>query len=40
MPFDAAFAADDDFVLAWIVAKGENDGGEFDWPNMRWKPMK
>jgi hypothetical protein len=36
LPFDVAFAADDDFVLAWIVAKGENEGGEFLWDKMKW----
>jgi hypothetical protein len=36
LPFDVAFSADDDFVLAWIVAKGENDGLTFDWPNLKW----
>jgi len=36
LPFDLAFEADDDFVLAWLVAKGENEGGEFDWDGMRW----
>jgi hypothetical protein len=36
LPFDAAFAADDDFVLAWIIASGENEGGEFDWHRMQW----
>jgi len=29
LPFDTAFVADDNFVLAWIIAKGENEGGEF-----------
>ena len=36
MPFDAAFDADDDFVLAWIIAKGENEGGTFHWGSMQW----
>jgi hypothetical protein len=36
LPFDVAFAAEDDFVLAWLIAKGENDGGTFDWPSMKW----
>lgn len=36
MPFDLAFDADDDFVLAWLIAKGENEGGEFDWKRMKW----
>jgi hypothetical protein len=37
MSFDAAFAADEDFVLAWIVARGENEGGEFLWHSMQWR---
>jgi len=37
LPFDACFAADDSFVLAWIVAAGECEGGEFDWRWMRWR---
>ena len=40
IPFDVAFSADDDFVLAWIIADGENNGGEFDWPTIRWLPRK
>jgi hypothetical protein len=40
MPFDAAFAADDDFVLAWIIARGENQGGRFDWDRMAWREQK
>ena len=36
MPFDVAFEADDDFVLAWFVAKGELDGGQFDWDALKW----
>jgi len=40
MPFDVAFAADDDFVLAWIIARGENQGGRFDWHRMAWLEQK
>jgi hypothetical protein len=36
LPFDVAFSADDDFVLAWIIAKGENEGGTFSWRQMEW----
>jgi hypothetical protein len=36
LSFDAAFSADDDFVLAWLIAKGENEGGEFIWSQMNW----
>jgi hypothetical protein len=37
LPFDVAFDADDDFVLAWIIARGENQGGQFDWKRMAWR---
>ncbi len=41
LPFDTAFAAPDDFVLAWIVANGENKGGQFfDWDAMKWVAQK
>jgi hypothetical protein len=40
LPFDIAFAADDDFVLAWIIAHGENEGGKFDWRRMAWHDPK
>jgi hypothetical protein len=36
LPFDAAFACPDDFVLAWLIAKGESEGREFNWSQMRW----
>lgn len=36
LPFDTAFSADDGFVLAWIVAHGENTGGNFDWNIYQW----
>jgi hypothetical protein len=36
LPFDVAFAADDDFILAWLIAQGENAGGEFIWSQMNW----
>jgi hypothetical protein len=36
LPFDVAFSADDDFIFAWMIAKGENDGGHFDWSQMKW----
>jgi hypothetical protein len=26
--------------LAWIVAFGEAEGGEFDWQAMRWRERK
>jgi hypothetical protein len=36
LPFDTAFAADDDFIQAWVIARGENEGGEFSWDDMKW----
>jgi hypothetical protein len=36
LDFDVAFSAADDFVLAWLIAKGENDGALFDWDRMIW----
>jgi hypothetical protein len=36
LPFDLAFDECDDFIVAWLVSKGENEGGEFDWDGMRW----
>jgi hypothetical protein len=40
LPFDLAFSADDVFILAWMVAKGENEGGQFVWETMTWKPRR
>jgi hypothetical protein len=40
LPFDLAFAADDGFLRAWIVARGLNEGGEFDWRSMQWIDRK
>ena len=37
MPFDIAFEADDNFILAWIVVKGELEGWQFDWSQMKWR---
>jgi hypothetical protein len=37
MPFDLAFTADDDFVLAWLIATGENNGRRFNWNARRWE---
>ncbi len=36
LPFDVAFSAPDDFVLAWLIAHGENNGGKFDRRSNRW----
>ena len=41
LPFDVAFSADDDFVLAWIIARGENEGWSFNWKSGSWiEPKK
>lgn len=40
LPFDVAFNSDDGFVLAWLVANGENNGGTFDWTLGQWEPRK
>jgi hypothetical protein len=40
LPFDTAFAADDAFVLAWLVANGENNGGTFEWLTGNWAQKK
>jgi hypothetical protein len=40
LPFDVAFVADDGFVLAWLIANGENNGGEFDWERHNWMPRR
>jgi hypothetical protein len=37
VPFDKAWDMKPMMKLAWLVADGENDGGEFDWQAMRWK---
>jgi len=40
LPFDLAFTADECFVLAWIIARGENEGGQFNWRSMEWVEKK
>jgi hypothetical protein len=40
LPFDVAFSADDSFVLAWLIADGENQGGEFSFSTMAWRERK
>lgn len=37
VPFDVAFALDDDTRCGWLIALGEIEGGKFDWSSMRWK---
>ncbi len=37
MPFDVAFSLLPEDRLAWIVALGTLDGGEFDFAALRWK---
>jgi hypothetical protein len=40
LPFEVAFREDDGFVFAWVVAAGENEGGEFDWNASAWRKRK
>ncbi len=37
MPFDVAFSLDPADRLAWVIALGRLDGGEFDLSTMSWK---
>jgi hypothetical protein len=37
VPFDVAFSLPPEDRLAWVVALGTLDGGEFDWQTMSWK---
>jgi hypothetical protein len=37
VPFDIAFSLDPTDRLAWIVAIGRLDGGEFDFTTLTWK---
>jgi hypothetical protein len=36
VPFDVAFSLSQEDRLAWVVALGRLDGGEFDFAAMRW----
>jgi hypothetical protein len=40
VPFDIAFSLPHEDRLAWIVALGRLDGGEFDFCTMSWKDRK
>jgi len=40
LPFEAAFTADEDFLMAWLVASGEHEGSSFDWSAMQWRKPK
>ena len=40
VPWDAAWAMSPARRLAFIVAAGEINGGEFDWRAKRWKEPK
>jgi len=40
VPFDVAFSLAPDERLAWVVALGQLDGAEFDWPTMTWKDRR
>jgi len=37
VPFDVAFSLPPEDRLAWVVALGQLDGGEFDFAALRWK---
>jgi hypothetical protein len=37
VPFDVAFSLPPEDRLAWVVAIGTLDGGEFDFVTMRWR---
>lgn len=37
MPFDIAFSLPAEDRLAWVVALGRLDGGEFDFQTFAWK---
>jgi hypothetical protein len=36
IPFDVAFSAELDWVMAAGVVFGEFEGGKFDWQRMQW----
>jgi hypothetical protein len=40
VPFDVAFSLSPEERLAWVVALGTLDGGEFDFVTMRWKERR
>jgi len=40
VPFDVALSLPEEVATAWAIALGEQDGGEFDFVAMRWKPRK
>jgi hypothetical protein len=40
VPFDVAFSLDATERLAFVVALGRLDGGEFDFATMRWKERR
>ncbi|WP_256367570.1 hypothetical protein [Duganella vulcania] len=40
VPFDVALSLPEEVATAWTIALGEQDGGEFDFATMRWKPRK
>jgi len=37
VPFDVAFSLSPEDRLAWVVAIGRLDGGDFDFVSMTWK---
>jgi hypothetical protein len=40
VPFDVAFCLSPEERLAFVVALGRLDGGEFDFTSLRWKERK
>jgi hypothetical protein len=37
LPLDYVETLDESDMLAWAVAFGENEGGEFDWSALKWR---
>jgi hypothetical protein len=40
VPFDVAFALDNNTRTAWLVMIGENEGGVFNWNTGQWEKPK
>ncbi len=40
MPFDVAFSLPPEDRLAWVIALGTLEGGDFDFATMRWIPRQ
>jgi hypothetical protein len=37
VPFDVAFSLTNNQRKAWLIAIGENEGGEFDWARFKFR---